>query len=89
MEDDASTIYSIDQLGVTCATAGAGAPLIVVEFEGEYWGAHPVRVSSSGSSVLLALPPGWAAEGQLPAAPSGGPASGRVRAIGVRGQTLQ
>ena len=76
--DDALTIYSIEQLAVTCATAGAGAPLIVVQPAGEHWGAHPVRVSSSGESVLLALPPGRAAGERLPAAPSGGSASGRV-----------
>ena len=49
---------------ITCADAGAGAPYLVLKDArtSVYFGCQPVRLSSSGETLLVALPPAWLGE---------------------------
>ena len=54
-----------------------------------YFGCQPVRLSSSGETLLVALPPAWLGEMRPATAPAGGPSRGSATALSVQGKPLK
>ena len=82
-------VYTLVQISQTVATAGAGAPLLSIRHGEEIFGAMPVRARSSGATMCVAVPLGFAEGADVPLAPSGEPASGRVMLVSATMKPLR
>ena len=82
---DPTRMYDLDAVQ-TCAAAGAGAPLLLAYTSGQYFACHPVRLSASSCSLLVAVPPQWSGGASLPRAPNGEPSRGEVGSLSPSGR---